>query len=97
MWLAATAKCACHPVRSSVKNTNIGAITAATKAASALTEVVSARGTIYGGPTGAAADSLSALRIIRSTLFPAAATENNINFWKEMPLVLHFFPCYFQL
>ena len=80
-WLAATAKCACHPIRSSVKNTNIGAVTAAA-AASALTEVVSARGAIYGGPTGTAADSLSALRIIRSTLFPAAATENNINFWK---------------
>ena len=80
-WLAATAKCACHPIRSSIKNTNIGAITAAA-AASALTDVVSARGAIYGGPTGTAADSLSALRIIRSTLFPAAATENNIFFSK---------------
>ena len=80
-WLAATAKCACHPTRSSIKNTNIGAVTAAA-AASALTEVVSARGAIYGGPTGTAADSLSALRIIRATLFPSAATENNIFFWK---------------
>ena len=75
-WLAATAKNACHPTCLSTKNSNISAANAAA-VTTALTEVVSVRGAIYGGPTGTAADSLAALRIIRMICLSSITAEHN--------------------
>jgi|AntAceMinimDraft_5_1070358.scaffolds.fasta_scaffold20818_2 nucleolar pre-ribosomal-associated protein 1 len=69
-WLAAAASSACHPTRAHVGEGYGARAAAAAAAVTALADLAEQRGAIHGGPSGTAADFLSALRDVRAALAP---------------------------